>query len=746
MEEFMRKQMIRYDELNIVYHSINLTPTGYDKNYEKRIKKTPSNMPAYANIKLEKYFNENMNSLMIPTGENYNLILIDIDNKYDTIDKFNELCKDNDFDRETLTEKTINEGYHYYFKLSRKQRNELVNFKSKDGKLFNLHIDVKYTNQFSLGASYIEYNKKIYKTEIINFAYPVTLPDFIFDEIIKVSKPEIKQEIKQEIKPEKKEIKQPIDYDEIKMILNKLPLNYSTDFELWRNVGWSLGSTKDKQLKELYYIFSSKSPKYEGTTDCDRIFDAANGDITLSTLYKYAKDVGIEINNKCIDEIETEYKQFEHYIDFFNHYDSNQFKYIDKFVIEMTKYIKYAVTKSIYIVTIGLNEFDFMKQKAFESAISKYKYKSVVYVDGKKKIKTISMMQLINDNIKHFTVHDIIFKPNSNDTKAFNLFKGFKSKKIDFDMKKIEPVLNHIKEVWANDNKTVYDYIINWFASIIQKPEQKTGVALVFISNEGAGKNIIFDWLKERIFGQYAVNVADIDKIVGKFNNTLSYKLLTLLNEANQVDGNYNKAWDLMKNLITENKQIVEKKGVDPFEIDDYNNYLFFSNNSNPVKISGRDRRYMINTCSNKYVGNKKYFIELSDLLNQELADHLFSYLLQYKCFSLRDIPNTDARTEQKINSLSAVNKWLYHKAFDIVETTEDIKMSSEQIYNIYKEHCEKEGFIKLSIINFTKDLKKVIEQKVTKNKERKSVRLFIFDIQQIKKYFKDEFDIILND
>jgi hypothetical protein len=758
MESFITKQKKIYDDLNIISYSVMLKATGFDVDYPDRIKKEISRLPKYKDIKLESHFNSLMNSLMIPTGKEYNLILIDIDNKDDTMDKYNKICKANEYNDKTLTESTMNKGLHFYYKLSKKQKIELdtIDFKSKDGKMFNLHIDVKYTNQFSSGASYIEYNNKKYKTEIINYAYPATLPDFIFDEILRVSK-RTEKAPKEEAPAEKAPVievpkskpittKQNVNYDEIKMILDKLPPNYYNERDEWRNIGLALGSTKDERLRELYYLFSSKSPKYTGEKDCDNFFNMSDGSmsddsITLGTLYQYAKVAGIEIK-RCIDEIEPNYKEFDHYLDFFNHYKSNQFKNINNFIKEITKYVKFALTKSIYIVKIGYNEFDFIKSKSFEVNLSKYKYKKVVYVKGEKRTKDDTIMSLINDNIELFTVHDIIFKPNDDNPKNYNLFKGFKSNKVEsFDIKVIEPVLKHIKEVWANGSDTIYKYIVNWLASIIQKPDVKTEVALVFISNEGAGKNIIFDFLQKYIFGQYAVNVPDMDKIVCRFNNTLSNKLLTLLNEANQVDGNYNKAWDTMKNLITEKKQIIEKKGIDSFEIDDYNNYMFFSNNSNPVKISGRDRRYMINSCSNKYVGNKEYFTELNSLLDQNSANHLYTYLLSYKLFNLRDIPNTDARTEQKINSLSAVNKWLFHKSYDVTNTVTNIP--TLDLYSLYVDDCTREGFVKLNQINFSKDLKKVIEFKSLWI-DKKAVKMFIFDIDRIKKYFKAEFNIDL--
>ena len=183
---------------------------------------------------------------------------------------------------------------------------------------------------------------------------------------------------------------------------------YSDDRDLWRNIGWALASCNDERLRELYYLFSSKSNKFDGEKACDKIYDESKGNITIATLYKYAKDENILIKN----EEETEYKEFNNYIKFFNNYCDIFIKNTDKFVQEMTKYLKYAQTRDIYIVKVGNNDYKFLKTSVFEKGISKYNYKKIVYEKGNKKVKKESILKLINDNIKYFTVCDIIFKPN----------------------------------------------------------------------------------------------------------------------------------------------------------------------------------------------------------------------------------------------------------------------------------------------------------------------------------------------
>ena len=69
------------------------------------------------------------NSCIVPTGQLHeNLIGIDIDNKDDTITEYVKLCEKNKYDRNTLTIKTINEGFHEYYRLTKDQNKILHNF------------------------------------------------------------------------------------------------------------------------------------------------------------------------------------------------------------------------------------------------------------------------------------------------------------------------------------------------------------------------------------------------------------------------------------------------------------------------------------------------------------------------------------------------------------------------------------------------------------------------------------------
>lgn len=179
------------DKHNITYYSINVECKKdedgnwlHKKDYPDQLIKWTNKFPTYKNKKLKTYYSDERNSSMILLGDRYNLIGIDIDPKEDTLDRYKQICIDNNYDNNTLTVSTMHGGLHEYYRLNEKQRGILSNFCSMDGVIYGLHIDVKYNNQFFYGPSIITADK-IYKYTIIKHIEPIILPEFLFSEIEK---------------------------------------------------------------------------------------------------------------------------------------------------------------------------------------------------------------------------------------------------------------------------------------------------------------------------------------------------------------------------------------------------------------------------------------------------------------------------------------------------------------------------------------------------------------------------------
>src|SRR5262249_40013679 len=76
----------------------------------------------------------------------------------------------------------------------------------------------------------------------------------------------------------------------------------------------------------------------------------------------------------------------------------------------------------------------------------------------------------------------------------------------------------HIREVLADFNEAVYQYIINWIAWSVQNPGQQAEVALVFIGDRGIGKGTLGKALC-KIFGkQHSLHLSSPEHLTGRFN------------------------------------------------------------------------------------------------------------------------------------------------------------------------------------------------------------------------------------
>jgi putative DNA primase/helicase len=282
---------------------------------------------------------------------------------------------------------------------------------------------------------------------------------------------------------------------------------------------------------------------------------------------------------------------------------------------------------------------------------------------------------------------DIEFDPEKTELNAFNLWSGFKSQPIQ-NINLIRPILHHIREIWANGITERYNYIINWLANIIQKPWEKNGTVLVFIGAQGCGKNILCNFLMNDLIGKrYSTTIKNLNKITQRFNSLLEHKILITLDEVSNIEKNYHKTFDLLKNLITENTQQLERKGLDPITIDDYCNYIMLSNNYYPVKVEGMDRRYAIFNCSGRYVSNTDYFIKLKESFTDKVANAFHDFLIKFDIskYDLSTIPQSKIKKE--LIKRSIPDELLFIK--NLCKTHNNIKLSSNKIWNFYITYCE---------------------------------------------------------
>lgn len=282
---------------------------------------------------------------------------------------------------------------------------------------------------------------------------------------------------------------------------------------------------------------------------------------------------------------------------------------------------------------------------------------------------TIDKFVKIADRALYFTYGSIVnipYPPGSKNPakpNQFNIFCGFKAKLVNqVNMELIEPILHHLKYVWSGGNDEWFHWILSWLSWIIKTPYQKTLIALVLISKQGSGKDILRVFIEENIIGiQHAIMVCGLDKITQRFNSITIGKLLVTINELGCCDTK-SAAFTRLKSIITEQRQCIEPKGVDSEIVVDYANYLMESNDYTAIHLDDEDRRYACPDVSCVYRGDFVYFNKLKASLNQEAGDHFMTFLFNYNGLDIKNfnlIPKSTTKTEMVEYSLPAPNSFI---------------------------------------------------------------------------------------
>lgn len=336
--------------------------------------------------------------------------------------------------------------------------------------------------------------------------------------------------------------------------------------------------------------------------------------------------------------------------------------------------------------------------------------------------KSIKLLNIIENQIEKISYSRADFMPPHIGPvdKIFNTFTGFKHKPLDkFNPALIQPITQHIKEVWCKFEEKIYDYLLNLWAHIVQKPNIKTDTALIIKSTEqGAGKGIIVDFLGDHVIGsKYYYYTENVEKLFDKFNSEQANKLLTLVDETSASEKTSKDISEELKAYITRKKHWIEYKGVNKIELNDYNNYIFASNKDTPLYIDRYDRRFFILEADDKYCKDNDYFVRLSTAMTPEAGQHFFTMLMQrdISSFNPRLRPSTIAKNTMIEESLPLYLKYIINYVRTNIDIT-DISMSSDDLFIKFTQWCGECNIKNIpSKIGFARDINKIIPVKVKK-------------------------------
>jgi hypothetical protein len=479
---------------------------------------------------------------------------------------------------------------------------------------------------------------------------------------------------KQFIKNENKSINTSIAHsnnnnDEIEALINILDISRADHYDLWIKLGWCLHNI-DYTLLYKWIEFSKKSNKYKNG-ECEKIWkDMKNEGLNIGTLHKWAK----EDAPMSYIELMIKYKNSDNLVSIDD---------IRKSVVTYNyEYVKNVFEKKHFkimdpISYIESNNNDILRNT--QTIKEAYRNLYCKFNKNEESVKFIDKW-LDDRNIKTFTNFDFCPSPLLCPKNVYNMWKGFYIDHIiEESSNHIQPFIDHLNILVGNKG---LDYFIKWLAQLIQQPGKLIGIALIFLSEEGAGKNIFWDLFSEMIGKEYYYETANPERdLFGRFCNGRKHKLIIDLDEANSKDTFTNS--ELLKNMITSTHFNYEQKGINPVELKNFARLVFTTNNILCAKINDNTRRYVVYETSNKMIGNTKYFNEFASYMNDTKNQKaIMEYLRSIDITDvnwIKDRPITETYEALKSLSIDPILKYfayLVEKNFnknEVIITTHDL-------------------------------------------------------------------------
>ena len=299
-------------------------------------------------------------------------------------------------------------------------------------------------------------------------------------------------------------------------------------------------------------------------------------------------------------------------------------------------------------------------------------------VDDKGKGREIRPADVWKTSTKRRCVRAIDFDPSGKKQNIYNLWKGYfitASSSESADSALCEPLLTHLLGVWCAGQASHYEYVLNWFAWVLQHPETKIGVMLCIRSRQGGGKGTVLELFSHIMDGDrdtnYYAQCSNLESIIGNFTTGIEGKCLINFDEA--FWGGDKKKEGMIKNLITEPNQEIRVKNHSPYNVKNTTAFILTTNAERFSGVTKDDRRHFCLECDDSHLDTKSkkelsaYFSAVTgrkynEPVNVDMCRSFAKvlYARDLSGFNPGEFPKTELAFNQIQQGWSSVVKWWY--------------------------------------------------------------------------------------
>jgi hypothetical protein len=286
----------------------------------------------------------------------------------------------------------------------------------------------------------------------------------------------------------------------------------------------------------------------------------------------------------------------------------------------------------------------------------------------------------------------IVFAPAGAGPNIYNLWKGFAAEDVPGDC---QLFLNHMRDnicaaeptidedptlqpgeaadaatarvsaainVRVAHEAALYEYMLDWLACMIQKPDRPGHTALVLCGDKGVGKGFFVKKCGELV-GRHFLQVTNAAHLTGNFNAHLADTLLLFGDEAFYAHDKKHES--VLKGIVTEETLAIERKGIDLQTMPNYLHIMLASNDMHSVPASGNERRFVVYDVASTKMQDSDYFANIAKQWDDGGKNAFFN-MLRHRDISKwhpgKNAPNSDGLARQKQLSLNSMETWWFEK------------------------------------------------------------------------------------
>jgi len=311
----------------------------------------------------------------------------------------------------------------------------------------------------------------------------------------------------------------------------------------------------------------------------------------------------------------------------------------------------------------------------------------------------------------------------------------------DFDDKvkeKCDLMLKHINDVWANGNKKVYDYIINWLSCTVVGHQVMTYLYLQ--SNERTGKSFPIEFFRKYVLGERTCLMTSDTQCINEWTKPLEGCLLVNFNELPCESLNqWKSTMDHIKSLVTETTFTCKEKNRPAYQQTNTFNIIITTNNNAITLSPTAQSRIMALDVAETYKGDHSYFNKLANaVMNETVGEAFYCFLVDHynkhgKKFNSEDRPITETF---KLKMTANLPIWIQFLKDEYVRLHCDINCQTKDLYDDFVVYCRVKKRNPLDMASFGKTLSEIGVRKTRPTFNGSRVHWYNIGWQEIYKVF----------